>query len=102
MFKHIYKFEKIFQFYIILSDVTPPLYRTMQISEESTFWDLHIAIQDAFGWSDSHLHEFCATAGYSEIGQSERIGYPDEDAHRIIFENHKDTNEIQTSTNSIG
>lgn len=79
MFQHIYTFEKIFQFYIILSGITPPIYRTIQVSEGSTFWDLHVAIQDAFGWSDSHLHEFCATTGYSKKGQSERIGYPNED-----------------------
>ena len=23
-----------------------------------TFWDLHVAIQDAMGWQDYHLHEF--------------------------------------------
>ena len=23
-----------------------------------TFWDLHCAIQDAFGWNNSHLHQF--------------------------------------------
>jgi hypothetical protein len=23
-----------------------------------SFWDLHVAIQDAMGWHDVHLHEF--------------------------------------------
>jgi hypothetical protein len=23
-----------------------------------SFWDLHVAIQDAMGWEDYHLHEF--------------------------------------------
>lgn len=26
--------------------------------EACTFWDLHVAIQDAMGWQDCHLHEF--------------------------------------------
>lgn len=26
--------------------------------ESYTFWDLHVAIQDAMGWQDYHLHEF--------------------------------------------
>ena len=26
--------------------------------EKYSFWDLHVAIQDAMGWLDYHLHEF--------------------------------------------
>lgn len=26
--------------------------------EEYTFWDLHVAVQDAMGWLDYHLHRF--------------------------------------------
>ncbi|WP_035570993.1 plasmid pRiA4b ORF-3 family protein, partial [Halonatronum saccharophilum] len=26
--------------------------------DDYTFWDLHVAIQDAMGWLDYHLHEF--------------------------------------------
>lgn len=26
--------------------------------EKYSFWDLHVAVQDAMGWLDYHLHEF--------------------------------------------
>jgi hypothetical protein len=38
--------------------VDPPIWRRLQLSDRCTFWDLHVAIQCAFGWNDSHLHEF--------------------------------------------
>jgi len=28
------------------------------VPEIYTFWDLHVAIQDAMGWKDCHLHRF--------------------------------------------
>lgn len=36
----------------------PQITRTVAIPCESSFFDLHRAIQDSFGWIDSHLHEF--------------------------------------------
>jgi len=52
-------------------DVKPPVWRRIQVPETYTFRDLHVAIQDAMGWSGCHLHEF-RIAGV-------RIGIPDED-----------------------
>lgn len=42
-----------------------------------SFWDLHVAIQDAMGWLDYHLHAFRIQdpLGGEEIG----IGIPDEE-----------------------
>lgn len=34
------------------------VWRRIEISTESNFWQLHVAIQDAMGWLDYHLHEF--------------------------------------------
>ena len=33
------------------------MWRRIQVPARS-FWDLHVAIQDAMGWLDYHLHEF--------------------------------------------
>ncbi|HDQ15752.1 MAG TPA: plasmid pRiA4b ORF-3 family protein [Bacteroidetes bacterium] len=71
------KFEKVYQFRIDLRDTKPPIWRRIQVPGTYTFWDLHVAIQDAMGWTDSHLHEF-------EIedptdGGKVRIGIPNED-----------------------
>ena len=43
-----------------------------------TFWDLHVAIQDAMGWLDCHLHLFHVVD--RKTGQTDLIGIPDEDA----------------------
>lgn len=43
---------------ITLLDTKPSVYRTIHIENTRTFYDLHVAIQIAFGWQDSHLHEF--------------------------------------------
>ena len=52
------KFDQVYQFKITLRDIKPPIWRRIQVPETYTFWDLHVAIQDAMGWSDYHLHEF--------------------------------------------
>jgi hypothetical protein len=46
------------QFLIVLVGTDPLVWRRIQVPQRSTFWDLHVAIQDAMGWLDSHLHEF--------------------------------------------
>jgi len=60
----------VLQFRIELLGTDPPIWRRIQVSSESTFWDLHVAIQDAMGWQDYHLHQF------SLLGTEDRIGTP--------------------------
>lgn len=43
---------------IELRRIQPKIWRRIEVPSTYTFWDLHSAIQDAMGWSDSHLHEF--------------------------------------------
>ncbi len=52
------KFDRVYQFKITLKEVKPAVWRRIQVPETYTFWDLHVAIQDAFGWLDYHLHQF--------------------------------------------
>lgn len=49
-----------YQFLIVLCDTDPLVWRRIQVPLTYTFWDLHVAIQDAMGWQDYHLHEFQA------------------------------------------
>lgn len=51
-------FKNIYQFRISLRDLGPEIWRRIQVPESYSFWDLHVAIQDAMGWLDCHLHEF--------------------------------------------
>lgn len=46
--------RKVFQFKITLLGVEPVVWRRIQISDLCSFWDLHVAIQDAMGWLDYH------------------------------------------------
>ena len=47
-----------FQFKITLQGLRPPIWRRIVVPSSYTFWDLHVAIQDAMGWLDYHLHLF--------------------------------------------
>lgn len=48
----------ILQFRIELLGIEPLIWRRIQVPDTYSFWDLHVAIQSAFGWNDSHLHEY--------------------------------------------
>lgn len=52
------KQRSVFQFKIELLDVEPNVWRRIQVSDLYSFWDLHVAITDAMGWEDYHLHQF--------------------------------------------
>ncbi len=67
---------KVLQFRIELIDAPQPIWRSIQVPGKYTFWDLHVAIQDAMGWEDRHLHEFEVKAP----DESKRsFSMPDED-----------------------
>jgi len=51
-------YSNVLQFKITLLETDPPVWRRIQVPEYYTFYDLHVAIQDAIGWLDSHLHDF--------------------------------------------
>ena len=43
---------------VVLTGTYPLVWRRIQVPEKYSFCDLHVAIQDAMGWLDYHLHEF--------------------------------------------
>jgi len=71
------KYDQVYQFKITLKGTKPPIWRRIQVPETYTFWDLHVAIQDAMGWDDYHLHEFIFTLPITKI--EVHIGIPMED-----------------------
>jgi len=74
--KHIYQIK------ITLNDIEPPIWRRIQVPDTFTFWELHCAIQDAFGWTNSHMHSFtisdCTEAPPITIGIPMEAEYDDE------------------------
>ncbi|KAF5411511.1 MAG: hypothetical protein C5S38_09345 [Candidatus Methanophagaceae archaeon] len=71
------KYNQVYQFKITLKGIKPPIWRRIQVPEMYTFWELHLAIQNAMGWSDYHLHEFELVN--PETGLKLLIGNPNED-----------------------
>ena len=63
--------KNVYQIRIKLKDTHPLIWRRIAVPDDYTFWDFHVAIQDAMGWQDYHLHE------YRMKNESFRIGVPD-------------------------
>lgn len=61
-----------------LQHIEPPIWRLIEVPSTYTFWDLHVALQDAMGWLDCHLHAFRVRD--PESGEIEEIGIPTGDA----------------------
>lgn len=59
----------IHRLHIALLDLSPPIWRQVEIASRSTLAELHWVLQAAMGWQGSHLHDF-------EIGE-QRYGVPD-------------------------
>ncbi len=51
------QFKSIFQFKCTLLHTKPPVWRRIHVPESYTFYDLHVAVQDAMDWLDLQLQE---------------------------------------------
>ena len=69
-------FSKVYQFKVTLIETDPPVWRRIQVPGCYSFWDLHCAITDAFGWLDYHLHLF--TLRNPRTGAEDHFGIPDD------------------------
>jgi hypothetical protein len=61
----------------VLAGTQPLVWRRILVPKRYTFWDFHVAIQDAMGWRDYHLHEFVIAGHGTE--PSLRIGIPNDE-----------------------
>jgi len=69
--------NRIYQFKIELQGITPTIWRRILVPENYSFWDFHVAIQDAMGWQDCHLHDFRIRKKHARKITS--IGIPDDE-----------------------
>ena len=53
----------VYQLKIQLKDVTPPVWRRIQVLGDISLYELHLHILQAMGWSGGHLHEFVIAGG---------------------------------------
>ncbi len=54
------KAKPIFQLKISLRDIEPPIWRRVQVPEDTKLPRLHRIVQILFNWEDYHLHDFIA------------------------------------------
>lgn len=65
-----------YQFKVTLKEIEPPIWRRIVVPATYNFWELHVAIQDAMGWLDCHLHAF--RLRNPDTDTIEEIGIPDD------------------------
>jgi|SRR5579859_5193379 len=66
--------KSVYQLKVTIKGIKPPIWRRLLLPSNGTFWELHIAIQDSFGWEDYHLHEFYI--GHAWNRDAPRICFP--------------------------
>jgi hypothetical protein len=79
-----YEDEELLQVKITLDGIDPPIWRRILLWAGCSYWDLHVAIQNAMGWDDEHRHVFTV----DQKGSGERnvlIGPPDPHSGREIM-----------------
>jgi hypothetical protein len=72
---------------VTLRGSTPPIWRRLRLPARTTLSTLHEILQSAFGWTDSHLHQFEAGGrrlSRPDFGLAEGVGeYADESRTRL-------------------
>jgi len=71
-----------FQFQISIKEIKPTIRRRLVVPSGFNFYQLHLAIQGAFGWTNSHLFQF----GKTGLMDKEGIGMPDPGDEKLIHE----------------
>ena len=59
--------RKIYQIKITLKDIKPPVWRRLQVTNDTVLEKLHEIIQVAMGWGNYHLHQFIV--GHTYYGE---------------------------------
>lgn len=75
-------FARVFRFRVSIQNTDPPVWRRIEVPGCYTFWDLHCAITDAFGWLDYHLHRF--EMRDPKTGEGAHIGIPSEEDDAML------------------
>jgi len=64
------------QIHVVLDGVVPPIWRRLAVPLTINLRQLHHVLQAAFGWTDSHLHEYRIGGlrfGHADLAESERF-----------------------------
>ena len=80
MFARLPDFGDAFALRVTLRDIEPAIWRTVIVPAEMSLGELHDVLQIAFGWQDSHLHDF-------EVGEI-RFGMVDVEDELFAVDEH--------------
>jgi len=72
--------ERLYQFKITLLEITPPIWRRIQV-RNGTLEKLHERIQTAMGWTNSHLYQFEING--ERYGDPQLIDVPSDDYYCV-------------------
>lgn len=74
---------KYLEFEVSLIGIAPRIWRRFLLANNSTFADLHEAIQGSLGWESDHLYEFRDKKGRETIARADFEGADDDDAPTV-------------------
>ena len=49
---------------VTIRDIRPAIWRRIEVSPDTSLFELHRTLQAAMGWTDSHLHQFLHRGTY--------------------------------------
>jgi len=66
----------VFRLKVTLEGIHPPIWRRLVVPADMLLADFHYVLQDAFGWTNSHLHQFVAGGKwiFSQVMEGIRYG----------------------------
>ncbi len=73
--------QKLYTFEARLADIEPPIRRRLVVPGNRSLAELHTILQDAFGWTDSHLHLFRF--------RDKAFGLPSPDDYEPLIDEHE-------------
>ena len=72
---------------IELEHISPPIWRRIVVPSSLALFELHVVLQGAMGWEDTHLHGFEISGRRYEVPEDDEFGpetgYLDERLHRL-------------------
>ena len=86
--------RQIYQIKVTLQGITPPIWRRIQVRDNTRLDKLHDVIQVVMGWTNSHLHQFIVGETYFGMAEPyyDELEMSDETAFRLnqITRNEED------------
>ena len=68
----------VYQLRIRLDRISPLIWRRLLVTDATTIAELHAIIQIAFGWFDSHLHQFIIHGKHYGIAYLGGVSFADD------------------------